>query len=103
MVLCQEKFLMGKLCINSLLPQRIDELNRFTARYDNRYTEKLASIIGEHYDESKSLEIHFLLKVLTLIEDNIHLIEDSKLKNNISKICESFYKNHFAIIMKGCQ
>jgi hypothetical protein len=106
MILCQYKFLRSKMCADTMIEDRIRDLDALGyVRYDNRYRNKLAILVGTHYNTSSQSSLEFLLRSLTLMEDEINKLNEklnetemNQLKNLMSK----FYSQFFVPVAKDC-
>ena len=83
MMLCQIKFLASKVCTSTMIGERVKDLDAFGyVRNDNRYLTFLIKMIGQkQYDDSYPSTVDFILKSVTLIEDQLAL-----LKNDVNEI-----------------
>lgn len=107
MILCQYKYLSSKLCIDTMIQNRIQDLTALGyQRYDNRYRDLLKNIIGNYlYENSSPLFLEFLLRSLTLIEEQIIKMKVDIANNKLEKIrllISNFYNEYFSLIAKGC-
>jgi len=106
MILCQYNFLKSKMCVNTMIENRITDLDSLGYnRYDNRYRNKLITLLGNHYNTSSQYSIEFLLKSLTLIEDELNKIYNKineSEKNQLKSLIEKFYSDFFIYIAQDC-
>lgn len=106
MILCQYKFLKSKMCVDTMIEERIRDLDALGyVRYDNRYRNKLARLVGIYINTSSQSSLEFLLRSLTLIEDEINKLS-GKLNeleiNQLNILIGKFYSKFFVIVAKDC-
>ena len=106
MILCQYNFMASKMCIDTMIENRIRDLDALGyIRYDNRYRNNLINLVGNYYNTSSQISLQFLLKSLTLIEDELGKIykksNESEI-NQLKTLIGKFYSQFFVSIAKGC-
>lgn len=106
MILCQYKFLKSKICADTMIEDRIRDLDALGyIRYDNRYRNKLARLVGTNYNTSSQSSLEFLLRSLTLIEDEINKLNEKLNEtemNQLKNLMGKFYSQFFVPVAKDC-
>ena len=107
MILCQYTFLLSKMCVNTMIEDRIRDLDALGyVRYDNRYRPKLSKLVGKYYDTASQASLEFLLRGLTLIEDELtklsYKINENEL-NQIKILISRFTSQFFVLVAKDCK
>lgn len=102
MILSQYKFLQSKICTNTMIENRIQDLSALGyKRGDNRYKNLFKKIIGNYqWNNSSQLSLAFGLRSLTLIEDEINKIEIKQ--NEIRNLVQKIYSDFISKIIKDC-
>lgn len=107
MILCQYKFLKSKMCADTMIEDRVKDLDALGyRRYDNTYRNKLKKIVGLNYEPASQSSLEFLLRSLTLIEYQLNKLEYSGLNKSefeqILSLVNKFYFKYFPTIAKDC-
>jgi hypothetical protein len=103
MILCQYKFLQSKMCSDTMIEDRIKDLDALGyKRYNNKYRNKLKKIVGLTYDSASQSSLEFLLRGLTLIEDELDKLKNLYNYDSINKLINKFYLNYFTTVAKDC-
>ena len=104
MILCQVKYLKSKLCPQTMLIDRLTNLDSFGAlRYTNYYNNLTNYVSKNRLYLTSSLTLEFLNKALSLIDKEIDLINLSNDKiDNIKQLNKSICSYAFPIIAKEC-
>lgn len=113
-LLCQEKFLNQKICYETMIENRLQDLanlgiprNYRSSQLYRKYIEQVKKILGEQYNKTGPDALELLVRVTIIIENQMEQIRNDKDMNDedISKIeqrIEQFYSNHYELIAKGC-
>jgi len=107
MILCQYKFIKSKMCVDTMIEDRIRDLDALGyRRYDSTYKNKLKKIVGLNYATASQSSLEFLLRSLTLIEYQLNKLESSNLNKSqleqILRLVNKFYLKYFPTIVKDC-
>lgn len=105
-ILCQEVFLKTKKCKDTMLDERLAEINNIFK--DRKVEDKHLKIVNDNIEtEPKHKEMRELLeKITVLIEEEMNKLEKTKLnKSDLSKINNMntvFYQVHYPVVSSGC-
>lgn len=106
MIVCQYNFMGSKICTNTMIENRIRDLDALGyIRYDNRYRNSLITLVGNYYNTSSQISLEFLLRSLTLIEDELSKIYTKINESEIIQLkilIRKFYSQFFVPIAKDC-
>lgn len=105
-ILCQEVYLKTKTCKNTMLDERLMEVNKL---FDNRKIKNYhKNIVNNNIkNEPKHKEMRDLLeKITVLIEEEINKLKKEKLTKidltKLERMNKIFYQNHYPIISLKC-
>jgi hypothetical protein len=113
-LLCQEKFLNVRLCYETMIENRLQDLanlgiprNYRSSQLYRKHIEQVKNILGKQYIKTGPDALELLIRVTIIIENQLEQIKnDENLSNeDINKIEErikQFYSNHYELIAKGC-
>ena len=110
-VLCQEKYLNQKLCGDTMIIERINNMKKlgFENISDAQYV-KYESIVNSILTPEKRIQLSSLSKIFLtaatyLIETNLYNLKKNLLPeewNEIYKLTQEFYKKHYPSIHSKC-
>ena len=106
MILCQYKFLASKMCVDTMIEDRIRDMDALGyKRYDNRYRPKLLKLVGKYYETASQSSLEFLLRGLTLMEDELtklsYKVNETEL-DQIKNLISRFNSQFFVLVAKDC-
>ena len=107
-VLCQEKFNNENVCYNNIIVRRINDLEKvgYKNKDNKKYLPKLKIILGDSYKKIRIDTAEFLLRAITIIENQIIELLNEQLtsqeKNDVMNNINIFYSTHFPVIVMRC-
>lgn len=110
-VLCQEKYLNQKLCGDTMIVERINNMKQlgFDKISDAQYV-KYESLVNSILTPEKRIQLNSLSKIFLtaatyLIENNLYNLKKKLLPeewDRIYKLTQEFYKKHYPSIHSKC-